>query len=172
MKTKECPECNYLDTPMTITCETCGKEFEVEDEKNIKFIEKKHILQWQDKFNIGIKKIDNQHKRILEIINQIYSLKTAHSQNRKTISKILDELDNYVVEHFTDEEHLLTSSDEKYYHQQVAEHRLFLSFVSQIRDEYKNRQFNLNSVFKFLISWFIDHTQGIDREICKHIKNN
>ena len=42
-------------------------------------------IQWQDNFNIGIDEIDLQHKKLLQIFNEMYALSTDESQNYRVL---------------------------------------------------------------------------------------
>ncbi|MBU3850967.1 MAG: hypothetical protein SPE30_03815 [Candidatus Treponema excrementipullorum] len=42
-------------------------------------------IQWQDNFNIGIDEIDLQHKKLLQIFNELYALSTDGSQNYRVL---------------------------------------------------------------------------------------
>jgi len=68
-------------------------------------------IKWKKEFSVGIKKLDNQHKKIIKILNQFLTINPGeHGKggNEKEIEKILDNLLEYIKEHFrTEEEYML-----------------------------------------------------------------
>ena len=60
-------------------------------------------LEWEEKYSVGVVEIDNQHKRMFEIINELFE-----AINNKIIEEKLDKIIAKVVDykdfHFTTEE--------------------------------------------------------------------
>ena len=47
-------------------------------------------LEWLDSYSIAIEEIDNQHKKLLTIANELYDLATGDSENYKNeVSKAI-----------------------------------------------------------------------------------
>ena len=61
-------------------------------------------LKWSVEYNTGIDVIDDQHRRILDYINEIADLK--HSHDRVKMKEVLDNIIDYTQSHFTFEESL------------------------------------------------------------------
>lgn len=70
-------------------------------------------LIWDDNLSVGIDNIDNQHK---ELLNCIENLITAieHSRSNDEIIKTLDFLEEYVIKHFTAEEEIQAKTNYPY----------------------------------------------------------
>jgi len=76
-------------------------------------------IRWNEDYALGIDHIDTQHKHLFEIVNKIYALKdNAHV--KEGIKNILYELNEYMQEHFDDEEAYM----EKIGFPELPEHRL------------------------------------------------
>jgi len=61
--------------------------------------------KWEPSFSVGIDAIDNQHKQIIQYINE---LNVAFSYNKMyIIEEVLESLTNYTKSHFTFEEKLM-----------------------------------------------------------------
>ena len=66
------------------------------------------LIQWKKEYTVGIKKLDNQHKEIIKILNQIFKLQEK-GKDEKEIERILGNLQDYIKEHFrTEEEYMLS----------------------------------------------------------------
>ncbi|HTX86578.1 MAG TPA: hemerythrin domain-containing protein, partial [Candidatus Nanoarchaeia archaeon] len=61
-------------------------------------------IKWEDKFSVGVKELDEQHKKIIEIINRLTAMDSAADFSGEEILKILRELNDYAHYHFTNEE--------------------------------------------------------------------
>ena len=65
------------------------------------------LIQWKKEYSISVAKIDNQHKKIIKILNQLISQQVMR-KSEKEIEEILDNLQDYIKEHFkTKEEYML-----------------------------------------------------------------
>mgnify|MGYP003441624022 FL=1 len=59
-------------------------------------------MKWIPEYNTGIDVIDDQHKRILDYINEIVEISDHTDKDR--IKQILDNIIDYTQSHFTLEE--------------------------------------------------------------------
>ena len=60
-------------------------------------------IQWNDSYSVGYTYIDNQHKKLVDIVNTFYeAVKQGHGGN--IAYRILNNLVSYAEEHFLDEE--------------------------------------------------------------------
>ncbi|HAV3853226.1 TPA: bacteriohemerythrin, partial [Acinetobacter baumannii] len=69
-------------------------------------------MKWASEYNTGIDVIDEQHKRILDYINEIDDVKD--DEDRRRIKYVLDNIIDYTQSHFTFEESLQEEADYKY----------------------------------------------------------
>ena len=69
-------------------------------------------MKWVQDYNTGIDVIDDQHKRILDFINQIDDV--SDQKDRAQIKQILDNIIDYTQSHFTFEESLQEEAGYKY----------------------------------------------------------
>ena len=61
------------------------------------------IFPWDNHFNTGIEVIDNQHRKLVIILNRLATMVAYQSANDK-LNDILDELIEYTIYHFQTEE--------------------------------------------------------------------
>ena len=138
------------------------------------------FIEWNNKtMSIGIKLIDDQHKALLKIINQLSTTINENSQ-RSCIVIIIDELIDYSAYHFTTEEKLFDKFDYDESHNHKKEHDLFVKKFIEIKSKIPNEDFYLmrsaieiaDDVFKYIIDWFLDHVVGSDRKYVELFKKN
>ena len=53
------------------------------------------LLVWQDDLNTGIEVIDQQHRRIVEMLNHLYN--AQRSMERTVVGEVIDELVDYTL---------------------------------------------------------------------------
>ena len=67
-------------------------------------------IEWKPEYNVHIDTIDQQHKKLVAIINELYELLTDETGVKEYISKIIDDLKEYTIYHFSTEEDLMKNS--------------------------------------------------------------
>ncbi len=127
-------------------------------------MKKRGRIYWSSQLNIGNSIIDDQHKELIEIINDL-SDSIIKSEVTKTFAEILSRMTDYSIRHFSSEEQYM----EEINYPKIEEH-------SKIHKEYvlKTAIFNrdlltpsppdVNEVIKFLSDWWINHISKVDTD--------
>jgi len=121
-------------------------------------------IPWKDDYNLGIKEIDDQHKRFIGILNELYDA-IKEMQMSEKVGAILESLDAYTNMHFATEEkyfetfHYLDAEHHK------EEHKGFKAKLFEL----KNARFASESEMALaftdaLESWLIDHIATSDKK--------
>ncbi|MGZ5050045.1 MAG: bacteriohemerythrin [Methylobacter sp.] len=124
------------------------------------------VFLWTEHFNTGIPKIDEQHQRLVQLLNRLASHIAFHS-DIETLDTIFHELSDYAVYHFQSEEAVwreyLNDIDSEAKHK--AEHDNFVSTVLDLKAQ-KNKE-NVDTVigqaFSFLVNWLASHILENDK---------
>ena len=61
------------------------------------------MIEWNEIFSLGIPKIDEDHKKLIGIINKAI-LSKKHNDNPEELKEVLSEMKKYVQTHFAREE--------------------------------------------------------------------
>ena len=130
------------------------------------------MIEWNDKYSVNILLIDEQHKKLFEIINKAI-IANKHSKVTKDILGILDEMTEYALEHFETEEHYMKEFKFPEYQTHRNEH---IDFTSNSID-YKNRVIGgdfqiINEIFEYLKQWLVNHIQVTDKKYTDCFKKN
>jgi len=132
--------------------------------------DKTHLLQWQNKFNLGIDEADRQHKKMLSMMNGVHVMSVNHCSN-KAIAKALDALITYTEVHFAWEEELFTSYD---YPQSELHHNTHVKLVQDLRQHQANIATSNNTQIRnelvALNEWLLNHIEHSDKDYVAHIK--
>ncbi len=54
------------------------------------------MIEWEDKFSVGISMIDEEHKTLIGILNKAIIAK-EHNANTEEIKEVLREMNNYTI---------------------------------------------------------------------------
>ena len=61
------------------------------------------MIKWDDKYSVGISMIDDEHKKLIGILNKAVFTK-EHNDNPEELREVLREMTKYVLTHFATEE--------------------------------------------------------------------
>jgi len=122
------------------------------------------LIRWSDDYSTGIGMVDGQHRRLLDLINQLF-VSMKKGGDKETVSEAIESLADYTRTHFSDEEELMRQHG---YPELDAHIRLHRTFVDAVQD-YQRRLANDErlmpaEVFNFLKGWLIYHIQEKDRD--------
>lgn len=128
-------------------------------------------IQWSDSMNTGIEAIDNDHKKLLSLINQLQAA-IEHTIDSELIHKVLDELVSYTHYHFEREELLMRLNHYPEYVTHKKQHETMIEKISECVEKYQSDPSNtINDTHSFLKNWLIQHIMGSDREYIPYIKS-
>jgi len=134
----------------------------------IPFIHKKmsarRYIEWHDNYSVGIKSIDQQHKKLINLINQLQTA-VDYSTGEEFEREALDALVDYTRTHFSYEESLMQEYGYPGYEPHSAEHQKMIKEVEDILAEYdKDHEQAILRALNFLKEWLIDHINGTDKQ--------
>jgi len=124
------------------------------------------IFPWDDNFNTGLPKIDEQHHKLVQLLNTLaghVAFQTASPQ----LGAVFDQLADYAAYHFTTEEAIwrefLAGDPSETQHQ--ATHHAFVQEVSRMRAELGSRPLAelAEETLGFLARWLASHILETDR---------
>ena len=129
------------------------------------------IITWNDEFSVGIQLIDDQHKRLIEIINELHDA-MGKGEGAKAQAHILAELVDYTAAHFKEEEKLFDLYDypEKFAHKAV--HDKLTQQVIDFQKDYENGKTIISLVLmNFLKNWLMDHILNVDKRYTEFLND-
>ncbi len=128
------------------------------------------FLKWSSAESVGNKLIDDQHKSMVVIVNQIHS--AVEAVNKKMIIKLCSELEINVKEHFETEEELMKGNNFQGYISHKLEHdRLYnkvLKLSYDVEEDYSLANMDFLNSFK---TWFYNHLELNDKKLGEFLKN-
>jgi len=128
--------------------------------------------QWEDKFSVGVQSIDNQHKELFRLINELLqAMKQGKASNITT--QIIMDLEKYAVVHFQKEEFFFERFNYQGGAEHIREHQLFIQKVATLKAEIKTGKITITfELFNFLKDWIEHHIQEVDKAYSKCFNEN
>ncbi len=127
-------------------------------------------IEWNDSYKTGIETIDNQHKGLFDLINQL-SKELDENQEKKILEKTIEKLFDYTKYHFSTEEYLMRKANYERYDEHKKAHDLFSNKVKEFIIAYSEGKENLTEdIIVFLIDWISNHILKVDKEYISYLK--
>lgn len=127
-------------------------------------LSKKKFITWKDSYSVGIDSIDQQHKRLINLINQLQTA-VDYSTGEEFEREALDELVDYTKTHFTFEEGLMEQNGYPDFEPHKAQHVKMIKEVERVLSIYEeDHDTAVENAVNFLKDWLINHINGTDKE--------
>lgn len=121
------------------------------------------VIIWQDSYALNIDIVDEQHKKLLQIINEINQDDTIFNDDVRA-TEIVSELKNYTQYHFETEEKLMIEFNSPLYVKHKKLHKQIIYKLDQISTIYKNQPTELlRNMNELLSEMFVDHLLFADK---------
>ncbi len=122
------------------------------------------MIEWDDKYCVGVSIIDKDHKEFIDTINKAIIVK-ENNDNPEGVKEILREMTNYVLTHFKTEETYMIEFNYPEYKHHKEEHRDFTMKIISYLDSVINDNFQIGSILlEDLKSWLVNHIQVTDQK--------
>jgi hemerythrin-like metal-binding protein len=129
-------------------------------------------INWSPKYNVGVETIDEQHKRLVFMLNRLIEAKEATTDS-ELVSDVITQMTKYAEDHFKFEEDLLA----KFGFPLLDQHR-------QSHDNYRKKVVDLCTavllnvpivpqvMLNYLVQWWEKHILHEDMEYKSFFKKN
>jgi len=128
------------------------------------------LMTWTDKMSVGVKVLDDDHKQLVGLINQLHdALKAGHGKD--VLGRILDSLVNYTKMHFAREEEFFSKTLYPGTAAHKKEHDDLTRQVLEVQAKHKQGETTSLTldVMDFLRDWLTNHIQGSDKKYGPHL---
>ena len=138
--------------------------------------DRKPTLEWKKEYSMEVEEIDNQHKKLIGFINEL-SDATQSGSAHDTCSKIVGELLDYTVYHFSTEEKYFREFNYEDAEPHIKEHEAFKERIGAFKtkvDE-SNEGDMVELIFEmldFLEDWLVSHLLHVDKRYVKCFKEH
>ncbi len=122
------------------------------------------LIAWTPAFETGIEKIDDQHRHLVDLINN-FDAAAQGGRGRRVMGELLDDLLGYTQEHFADEEKYLESVGYEKLDYHRALHRQLVQKLELVQFEFKSGERKVTKDMRDLLAyWVTSHILRDDLE--------
>jgi len=122
------------------------------------------LFQWNNSFSVKNVEIDNQHKKLVTLINQLHEA-MGQGKSREVLGAIFNDLVTYTKSHFKFEENCML--DKKYldYTAHRLEHQKLTNQVLKLKQEFDSGKVVISiDLLNFLKDWLKNHILESDKK--------
>ena len=122
------------------------------------------MIEWRDGFKIGIDQVDQEHRHLFTLVRAL---------NLASVDHTVDELLNYVVTHFSNEQALMEKSGYPAFEQHLKLHEEFAAQVAEFLGSGQAwTEDRVQELRKFLNKWLIGHIMTHDLRFGKWLADH
>jgi len=124
-----------------------------------------HIIIWEDRYDTHIEHIDTQHKKLVDLINDLYHACLVGQSSADTVFKeAMSRMVEYVHFHFTEEQELLKRINYPEYHDHKNQHDSLIKDILEAAKEFdEGKKFVPNHFVRTLKDWVLSHIAVYDK---------
>jgi hemerythrin len=130
------------------------------------------LVTWSDRFSCGIKLIDDQHRGLVALVNDMFNHVAGNEiQESEYMNNIIRRAVKYVKIHFAAEEKIMLAAKVPDYSRHKKAHsRFIITLVDYIYKYKTGKRINLFAFTKFLKEWILSHIALMDKQCFSQIK--
>ena len=122
------------------------------------------LFTWSDNYSVGNDDIDNQHKKLFDILNRLFDI-CVGKNNVDTVDTVMEDLVSYTDYHFKFEEQHMKDVGYKDIDTHIVEHNYFTNEIRFAkRRQVQDKSSTDNKLIEFLSNWLIQHVTDEDRK--------
>jgi hemerythrin len=126
------------------------------------------FISWSEDISVGIDEIDEQHKKLLRLINSLHQRLVAGDAN-DIMGKVLDRVADYAEFHFSTEEQWMAQYSYPDIAQHIDDHRQFIVYITALQNRLRNDHGGIaEETMAFLTNWLSRHILEADMALGKY----
>jgi len=123
------------------------------------------LLVWKPSFSLGIPSVDLEHRKMIEMINEVYD-SVADKQDTEAVQAALGDIHAGISAHFALEERLMREAGYREYAAHKDSHEDLLDQIRDIMDSYAvDPEEGRKILQRSLSDWFSQHFATFDARL-------
>jgi hemerythrin-like metal-binding protein len=123
-------------------------------------MEKIEHINWNPQYTVHVDALDREHQQLFKITNDLID---KYESGSDQCYDIIEELVNYLSEHFHAEQLVMMELNYPTYQNHMEAHKYFIDRVEGFLHGYRNHVENLTlNMLSFLRDWIFSHTTTFD----------
>jgi len=122
------------------------------------------LLEWKDRYSVGVAAVDHEHKELIDLINRLYD-QWVKGGPRGSVEGFFGDLYKGISAHFALEERFMR---ERGYDQLTAhknDHERLLDEIRDIMDDFVDEEQTASALSGRLEAWFSRHFETHDARL-------
>ena len=129
------------------------------------------LIKWRESYETGIRSMDTQHKKLIELINELYK-ELRKEESYESVEDILVEMTKYAEKHLQVEEGILKANDYPDFANHIAIHQSYRDQLTTLMAESKkDHKTAVNNTYAFLRQWWMGHIVAEDKKYGEFLKS-
>ena len=123
------------------------------------------LVEWNDSYSVGVPALDDQHKKLVGMINQLADCHAARSNGSSgAFHEVLSRMFDYTQLHFKDEEDYLQRIGYPQLAEQKIEHAAFVGKMASFSMAAAEGAQDAAAVHRYLKAWLLSHILESDMQ--------
>ncbi|MDF2542934.1 MAG: Hemerythrin [Herbinix sp.] len=128
------------------------------------------MMMWNDSFSVSNDEIDNQHKQLIEIIEELAIVIHNKDYSYANIIEIIGRLEDYIKVHFEYEENLMLKYSYPNIEHHTKEHNeLRYKMQNMSVFDYNKPDIFYSETLTYLFDWLTKHIMQVDKQLGKYV---
>lgn len=128
------------------------------------------LLKWNDSFKLGIEELDEQHEKLIDMLNSFYE-SIQHDDSEREIEKALFTLASFAKYHFHGEEEMMEKHSFPGIRQQKLKNQEVRDKLAGLKEDFEKEGTNVQSeILKYMKSWIQNHVNEHIRTYAPYLK--
>lgn len=129
------------------------------------------LMTWSDALSVNIKEIDDQHKKLVNMLNELHDAMKS-GQGAKITGSVLTGLIQYVGTHFATEEKYMKQHAYPDFIKHKAEHDDLTKKAVDLQKQFQDGKPVLTvELLNFLKNWLSNHIMGTDKKYSPYLNS-
>jgi len=131
-----------------------------------------NLVTWSATYSVGIKLIDDQHKELFKLVNDMYNHvnNDDEEEERAYFQGVIRQVVGYVKTQFATEEIIMKKTKFQGYVEHKKVHDSFILSVLDIIKKFdEGKRVPLMSLTHFIKDWILTHIAIMDKHYFKHL---
>ena len=127
------------------------------------------LFHWKDEYGVGLLEIDQQHRLLINLINDLY---VAIHENKSTeaTADFLTRLKEYTLMHFATEKEIMIGNNYPGLDDHLSQHKEMILKLAEVESKHVYGKLGLCSeLIIFLREWLTKHICESDKALAEYI---
>ena len=135
--------------------------------------QKVEYVKWCDSYCLGIKVIDDQHKQLLDFVNELSNHPAKDEiEDSLFFRKIITQVVDYIKTHFASEEGIMLATGYPGYADHVVHHKNFiLNVIKSVKEYEAGKRLVLSKFSHYMRSWVLSHIAIVDAKYIDYYRH-